>query len=157
MKSFAILFAGLMVLAPPPAGSQTAAPQKLIVFANRSTPVNKMSSGQLRDVLLGEVLSWSNGRAVSVVFADDKSMTNALKRILKMTRDDYDNYFTVKRYQGQELVRPRLLPTTDLVLRYLTQTPGAITVLEGEPDMTVAGAKAIRIDGKLPDEDGYRY
>lgn len=157
MKPFAILLAGLLLTALSPASSQSPPPPKLIVFANRSTPVNKMSSGQLRDVLLGEVPAWSNGRAVSVVFADNKSMTNALRRILKMTRDDYDNYFVVKRYQGQELVRPRLLPSTDLVLQYLTQTPGAITVLEGDADMTVAGAKAIRIDGKLPDEDGYRY
>lgn len=157
MKSFAILFAALLLAGSPPAGSQTAPPQNLLVFANRSTPVNKMSSSQLRDVLLGEVPSWSNGRAVSVVFADGKSMTRALAKILKMTRDDYDNHFVVKRYQGQEVARPRVLPNSDLVLRFLTQTPGAITVLEGEPDMTVAGAKAIRIDGKLPGEDGYRY
>lgn len=132
-------------------------PGKLIVFANRSTPVNQMNNGQLRDVLLGNTSSWSNGRPVKVLFADDASMAAALKRILKMSRDDYDNHFAVRRYQGQEVVRPTVLRNVEAVLRVLTSTPGAITVLQGEADLTVAGAKPVRIDGKLPDEDGYRY
>lgn len=159
MKSMAVLVAGLaMAMALTPARGEPRAPEsKLIVFANRSTPVNKMTTAQLRDVLLGDVTNWSNGRPVTVLFADNRSLVHALKRILNMSRDDYDNYFAVKKYQGQEPLRPRLLTSTDVVLRYLTSTPGAITVLEGEPNMTVAGAKAIRIDGKLPEDEGYRY
>lgn len=130
---------------------------KLIVFANRSTPVNKLSHGQLRDVLMGEVSKWSNGRPVAVLLVDNRSMSNALKRILGMSKDDYDNYFVVKRYQGQDIPRPRVFASIDGALQFLTATPGAIAVLEGEPDMTVAGAKIVRIDGKLPEEDGYRY
>jgi hypothetical protein len=145
------------LVAAPALGEPAAPPMKLIVFANRSTPVNKLSNGQLRDVLLGETATWSNGKPVIILFPDDRSMTRALKRILNMSKDNYEAYFSVKKYQQSDRLMPRLFPNTDAVLQVLATVPGTITVLEGEPDMVVAGAKAVRIDGKLPDEDGYRY
>jgi hypothetical protein len=147
----------LLAFAAPARNEPVEPPVKLIVFANRSTPVNKLTTGQLRSVLLGEVPQWSNGRAVTLLLVEDQSLKRALKTILKMSKDDYLNHFMVSQYQGGELVKPKLVPTVDAALQYLTSTPGAIAVLSGEPDMTVAGAKAVRIDGKLPDDEGYRY
>lgn len=157
MKRVAALWLTTLVLALP-ARNETSPPEKkLIVLTNRATPVNRMSTGELRGVLLGQLPEWSNKRPVTVLLVDDRSLIRALKAILKMSKGDYENHFIVSQYQGLELVKPKLFRTQEAALQFLTATPGAITVLEGEPDMTVGGAKAIRIDGKLPDEDGYRY
>ena len=157
MKRVAALLLSTLAFTPPVQSATSPSPKKLIVLTNRGTPVNKMSTGQLRDILLGQLPEWSNKRPVTVLLVDDQSLVRALRAILKMSKGDYENHFVVSQYRGAEVVKPKLFRTQEAALQYLTSTPGAIAVLEGEPDMTVGGAKAIRIDGKLPDEEGYRY
>lgn len=131
--------------------------KRLVVIANRATPLNKVSTSQLKELLLGTVAKWPNGREVSVIFVANNSMVRALKQVLKMSKDDYANHFLKSQYQNIEINRPKTVPNLDSALQFLTATPGSVAILEAEPDMTVGGVKTVRVDGKLPEEEGYRY
>lgn len=157
MKLTVALILSTLVLASPARNETSTPATRLLVFANRATPVNKLSTNELRDVLLGQVPQWSNGRPVAVLLVDDRSLPRVLKSVLKMPRDSYENHFIIAQYRGIEVVKPKLFRTIESALQFLTATPGALVIFEGEPDMTVGGVKTIRIDGKLPDEPGYRY
>ena len=131
--------------------------KRLVVIANRATPLNKVSTSQLQELLLGTVSKWPNGREVSVIFVANHSMVRALKQVLKMSKDDYANHFLKSQYQNVELNKPKTVPNLDSALQFLTSTPGSVAILEADPDMTVGGVKTVRVDGKLPEEEGYRY
>lgn len=156
LKQLATLLSLGLLLAGPARDQEPDNRSKLLVFANRSTEVSKLSRSQLRSLLLGETPKWPDDREVMVLLVDDKSLARTLKSVLHMSRADYMNHFLISEYRSVPLNKPRLVPSTSEALRYLTTTPGAITVLEGEPDMVVGGARLIRIDGKLPDDDGYK-
>lgn len=129
--------------------------EDLAIVVNRSNPADSLSLVDLRRVFLGGRTHWSNGRRVTVVMRDPGTPERAaiLRRVCRMTEQDFRQHFLQLVFTGQVPDVPRQLSTANGVVRFVFNVPGAIGyVRASEVDMSV---KVIRVQGRLPGQAGY--
>ena len=139
---------------PPAAG--TSAQDCLAVVVNKSNPVTDLSFADLRHVFLGEQTHWSGGHRITLVMREEGQPERAavLRLIYRMTEADLNRYLLHASFRGDLRLEPKVLNSSLGVKRFVFNVPSAIGYLLGnETDETV---KTIRIDGRLPGDDGYR-
>jgi hypothetical protein len=77
-----------------------------------------------------------------------------LREIYGMTEKDLNNHFIQGVFTGSLLASPKTLASTAEVRKFVFNVPGAIGYVRNtELDSSV---KALRIDGRLPDDKEYR-
>lgn len=128
----------------------------LAIVVNKTNPVENISSTDLRNLLLAEQRTWSNGRRVTIVMRapGQPERTIILKAICKMTDSDYIKYFLQAQFTGDLQSAPKLLATATGMRKFVFNVPGAIGYVRvDEVDDSV---KVIRLDNRLPGEPGYK-
>jgi ABC-type phosphate transport system substrate-binding protein len=151
----AFALAGLIAAAKPGAiPAQDAEPLAIVV--NRSNPMSEISLADLRRLYRGQRSRWSNGRRVTLVMRDPGTPEREaiLQTLYGVDEDEYRRGFLRAVFTGEANLAPRVLASTNGVLRFVFNVPGAIGyVRASEVDASV---KMLRVDGRLPGEAGYR-
>jgi hypothetical protein len=159
-----VAFAGLLIGAtahefvPGSAASsevQTPADLNLAIVVNVSNPADKLSTGELRRIFLGERGNWPNGRRITIVMMEPGQPERAviLREVCQMTETQFNNHFLHGVFTGQVLVSPKTLATPAGVRKFIFNVPGAIGYLRAsDVDSTV---KVLRIDERAPSDKGY--
>lgn len=125
------------------------------VIVNPGVAVDDLTLAQLRDVLLGEQQHWPAGGPRIAVFRPDTGAEwdITLSRVLRMSALGYTRRLSAKRYGGELTVQPRVVRTAAERVRLVAATAGALAIIPASAaDSTV---KVLRIDGRLPADDGY--
>jgi ABC-type phosphate transport system substrate-binding protein len=142
---------------PPAAASQQplrlAGPMAIVV--HRSNPVEELSLAELRSLFLGERQRWPNGRRITLVLPEPGQPEGeaALKLIYRMTEAELNHHFLRAVYRGQAVGAPKRLSSSDRVVRFVFNVPGAIgCVPVQDVDSSV---KVLRVEGRPPGEPGY--
>jgi len=152
--AFGALLASLFGIAPGSAHAQDSEPLAIVV--NRSNPLNEMSLGDLRRVFRGQRSRWSNGRRVTLVMRDAgaREREAILQSVYGVAEAEYKRTYMQAVFSGETADAPKTLASTNGVLRFVYNVPGAIGYVRArDADSSV---KMLRIDGRLPGEPGYR-
>lgn len=144
------------VAASPARQSQEVVDNCLAVIVNRSNPLESVSLAELRKIFLAERNHWPDGHRITIVMQEpgQPERKTVLRDIYRMNETDFTRYFLHKAFTGEALSAPKTLASSTGVRKFVFNVPGAIGyVRASEVDATV---KAIRVDGRLPGEKGYR-
>jgi ABC-type phosphate transport system substrate-binding protein len=127
----------------------------LAIVVNRNNPVDNMTLWQLRNVFLGEKRWWSgNRRVVPVTLPRGAAERQTMHRVVdQMTDADLDKYFFFGVYRGELFTTPTIQRTPKDVRAFVSGHPGAIGYLRAS-DLDDS-LKVVRINGLLPEDDGY--
>jgi ABC-type phosphate transport system substrate-binding protein len=130
--------------------------EALAIVVNRSNPLSEISLADLRRIYRGKRSHWSNGRRVTLVMRDPGTPEREaiLQTLYGIDEDEYRRGFFQAVFTGEATGAPKILASTNGVLRFVFNVPGAIGyVRASEVDPSV---KMLRVDGRLPGEAGYR-
>ena len=146
--------ASLLGLAPSDAQAQE--PEPIAIVVNRSNPLTEISFADLRRVYRGQRTRWSNGRRVTLVMRDPGAPErNAILRsVYGLDEAEYRRSYLQAVFSGQTSDAPRTLATSNGVMRFVYNVPGAIGYVRARD--VDASVKTLRVDGRLPGEPGYR-
>jgi len=154
------LVPGLACVVVVAAGKPRAVPAReseaLAIVVNRSNPLSEVSLADLRRIYRGQRSRWSNGRRVTLVMRDPGTPEREaiLQTLYGIDEDEYRRGFFQAVFTGEAGGAPKILASTNGVLRFVFNVPGAIGyVRASEVDSSV---KMLRVDGRLPGEAGYR-
>jgi ABC-type phosphate transport system substrate-binding protein len=130
--------------------------EDLAIIVNTANPTDDLSLAQLRGIFLSERGHWPNGQKITVVMREQGQPERAviLRAVCRMTETDFNQFSMHSTFTGQAQGGPRLLSSGAGVRKFVYNVPGAIGyVRAGETDRSV---KTVRLDGRLPGEEGYK-
>jgi ABC-type phosphate transport system substrate-binding protein len=130
-------------------------PGPMAIVVHRSNPVEELSLAELRSLFLGERQRWPNGRRITLVLPEAGLPEGeaALKLIYRMSEAELNHHFLRAVYRGQAVGAPKRLSSSDRVVRFVFNVPGAIGCV---PAQDVDGSvKVLRVEGRPPGEPGY--
>ena len=137
------------------ANSSRAPWEGLAIVVNSKNPTDNLTLARLRALFLGEQKWWPKHRRVvlSAMRRGTPERAAVLRIIYKMEERDLNNYFLYQAFKGQAPFPPVILRTPADVRKFVGITPGAVGYLRvSDVDDSV---KVVRVNGLLPDDDGY--
>jgi ABC-type phosphate transport system substrate-binding protein len=152
--AFALLVLGAGALAMPAFGQEpTDAPIAIVVHPD--TDISNLTLDKLRQIFLGNELYWpDHSRIVLLVRAPTAyERSFVLDRIYEMSEDEFRSYWIKKMFRAEVPSGPRVVFSNNMAIGLVTAIPGSIAFMRAS-DLT-PDVKVVRIDGKLPSEDGY--
>ena len=148
------LLLALFGTSPRPARAQDAEPLAIVV--NRSNPLSEISLADLRRLFRGQRSRWSNGRRVTLVMRDPGAPEREaiLRSLYGLDEDESRRTYLQAVFAGVASDGPKTLASTNGVLRFVYNVPGAIGYVRARD--AGQSVKTLRVDGRLPGERGYR-
>jgi ABC-type phosphate transport system substrate-binding protein len=130
--------------------------EPLAIVVNRNNPLSEISLADLRRVFRGQRSRWTNGRRVTLVMRDAGAAerTAIIQGLYGFDEAQYRRTFLQAVFSGEAPEAPKTLASTNGVLRFVYNVPGAIGYVRARD--VDASVKMLRIDGRLPGEPGYR-
>ena len=143
--------------APPPAEPEPSRPrlQPVAVVVHPETPVADLSLPELRRIFRGEQRHWPDGSRIVLLIRSPRpdERTAVLGRIYQMDETELRQFWLGRAFRDASLTGLKTVGDVDTARRLVTSLPGTIAFL---PAAEVgAELRILRIDGKLPGEDGY--
>jgi ABC-type phosphate transport system substrate-binding protein len=133
-------------------------PGGLAVVVNKANPVESLSMGQLRKLILGDVRAWQNSKNVALIARDpsSKDFQCMLSSIVRLSVAEYHRYIISAEFRGDD---PMVIQTVDsdaTAGKYVSGSAGGLAVVEANslPAMG-ASVKVIHIEGKTLGQPGY--
>jgi ABC-type phosphate transport system substrate-binding protein len=144
---------------PLESAPQAGAPVKasdIAVVVNAKNTTDRLTAEELRRILLGDRQFWKGTAQVKLILREHGTRESdvVLKVLLHMTNEDFNKHWSEKIYRGEVTDRPTRVPSSGLALEYVAGAPGAITFITATGSLR-SDLKVVRIDGKLPGEQGY--
>jgi len=126
------------------------------VIVNPNNPVQNISSGQLRKIVLGDEKFWSGRIPVSLILQNERSIELAfvLGRVANMSQGDYKDHWSTLIFRGTVSSEPVTVPSNGLASGLVQSQVGAVCIMRMD-NVPKGSVKVLRVDGKLPGEDGY--
>lgn len=138
------------------AGAQEAlAPGAIAIVVHKDTQVDNLSMGDLRSIFLANQQYWPDRTRITLLVRAPKSDERdfVLDSIYQMTEAQFRQYWIAKMFRAEVPRGPKIVFSTDMTLDLVVAIPGSISFIRS--DETSDGVKTVRIDGKLPSDEGY--
>jgi ABC-type phosphate transport system substrate-binding protein len=120
----------------------------MAVVVNKDNSVGEVSSAHLAKILRLEVKKWRDDKDVILVFhKNSNGETSTLERLNRMSASELKAFLAA--HQGSIIV----VDSDDDVLKTVETTPGAVGLVDVRSINDQVNI--VRVDGKLPMEDGY--
>ena len=125
------------------------------IVVHPDTKVNNLTFAELKAIFRGERQFWDDGRRVTLLMRAPVAAERAfvLDRIYGMTEAEFREYWIGKMFRAEVAAGPKLVYSADMARDLVTVIPGAITFVPANE--ISSETKVVRIDGKLPNEEGY--
>lgn len=133
-------------------------PGGLAVVVPRNNPTDGLSMAQLRKLVLGDVHTWPDKSAVTLVATDQESpvFKCLLTIVVRMSLAEYRKYIMSAEFRGDDPLRSRTVDSSPAAVRIVAGFTGAISVVEANSLAPLSGTvKVLSINGKKPGEAGY--
>lgn len=141
----------LACLVPAPAQNVDIA-----VIVSPANPVTNLGLADLRKIFRGERHSWAGNIPVKLIAANPGSHERlVMLKISGISESDYKQYWTAQVFRGEADNEPLVLPSFGMILEATRAFPGAIALVDAHYLKPGMATKVIRIEGRLPGEDGY--
>ena len=133
----------------------TAQQGDIAVVVHPDVPIDNLTLGDLRRIVLGDRAFWPASVRVTLLLrapvAHERDVV--LKTVCEMTEAQFRQYWIAKVFRADVAVAPKIVYTSQTALDQATQTPGAITFVDAS--QVSKTMKVVRIEGLLPGENGY--
>jgi len=120
----------------------------MAVVVSKQNGVTTMTAAQLSRIFRAETKKWPDGRSITVVLhRSSRGETITLQRLNKMSSEQWQAWV------ADHKDSLKLVDSDEEVLSYVETTPGAV----GLVDVRSVNDRVtiIRVDGKVPMEEGY--
>jgi ABC-type phosphate transport system substrate-binding protein len=139
----------LMLLAPP----LWAQAGDVAVVVNVKNPVTRLTMSDLRKIFAGEKRAWPGGIPVKLIIrATGTRERETALHLLRLSNEDFNRYWIAQIYRG-EAAGPVTVFSNGMQKEAVISIPGAIALIAA--DDVRPGMKVLRIDDKLPGQEGY--
>jgi len=127
----------------------------IAVIVNADNPVDQLSLAELQRIVLGERRSWTARIPLILMLRNEGSHERILllQKACHMTDAEYHQYWTGKIFRGEVTSEPVALPSMGTALNFVSSIKGGISFVDAAS--VRPGIKVMRIDGRLPGEQGY--
>jgi ABC-type phosphate transport system substrate-binding protein len=120
----------------------------MAVVVSKQNGVSALSSAQLSRIFRAETKKWPDGKTIQLVLhRESHGETITLQRLNKMTAQQWQNWIA----EHKDSVK--LVDSDDDALSYVEATPGAVGLVDVRS--VNEHVNIVRVDGKVPMEDGY--
>jgi len=131
----------------------------IAVIVNKSNPVSDVSYNELKQISEARKQYWGNGEKIILIFKPVTSVeTRALiDMVYKIKYEEFDKYWFLKVYENKIMEFPKILNSTGTINILVSEIQGAIAFIGVDEVSKRGNIKVIRVNGKMPDEDGYPF
>ena len=120
----------------------------MAVVVSKENGVTALSSAQLRKMFRAETNKWPDGKSIQLVLhRASTGETITLQHLNKMSAQQWQSWM------AEHKSSVKLVDSDEDVLSYVESTPGAVGLVEVRS--VNDHVNIIRVDGKVPMEDGY--
>jgi ABC-type phosphate transport system substrate-binding protein len=125
------------------------------VVVHSDTPVSNLTLAEVRKVFLGDRQYWSTDVPVVLLIRAPvaRERNVVLKVIYQMSESQFKQYWIAKIFRAETATAPKVVYSNDMANELVTAIPGAIAFIDARD--VRPGTKVIRVDGRLPKEQGY--
>lgn len=152
MKKYIILtlLSVLLAVARPGYGGEIA------VIVNKANALENVSFNELVKIFRMEKKFWDDGKQIYLVGQGSRSEAKeaVLKTIYKMDEFEIKKFWLTQIYQGSITSFPRVFTSDQSLKAFVQQIPNAVGYIDAS--YADGSVKVLRVDGKLPGEDGYK-
>jgi len=155
--SRSVVLAGLLLAqAQPSVQARQAARTDIAIVAHSNLPVDDLSFAELRKVALGDRQYWATNLRVTLLLRAPVSVERdiVLQRVYEMSESQFRQYLIGKVFRAEVASGPKIVNSTDAAIGLVSSLPGSIAFIDSA--QVPKNLKIIRIDGKLPGQEGYR-
>jgi hypothetical protein len=130
------------------------------VVIHQSNPNANLMFADVRAFFSGATKQWPTGSKVVLVERDTESATYQflLAHIVHMSSVEYKRRLLSIEFSGEAPVILKVLNSEQAACKFVFNVPGAIALIETQslnlPEC--GGITTVRIDGRLPGQEGYR-
>jgi phosphate transport system substrate-binding protein len=130
--------------------------EEVAIIVHKSNPVENLSLTELRQIFLAERSRWPSGRKVTIVMREPgrPEREAVLRQVCRMRDQDFTRHFLSAKFTGATVEEPKLLTSSDGMLKFVFNAPGAIGYVRAVE--VNASVKVVRVDGRAPGEAGYK-
>jgi len=137
-----------------------AAETNFAAVVHQSNPTHNLRFRELLSLFQGASREWPNSSVVVLVERDAGSepFRYLMERLLNTTPGEYKRSLQNIEYRGEAPVSIKILNSDAAACQFLFNVPSAIAIVEtGSLALPACSAvQVVRIDGKLPGDQGYR-
>ncbi len=128
---------------------------KMGVIVHPAVQEDGVSMDQLREIWLGKKQFWTGGQRISLLLPPTGSpeLKLLLSTICKMEEAQYRRYWMLELFRARVPTLPQSATSHEMGLDLTRRIPGAISFAHVNP--SDKSYKILRIDGILPQENGY--
>jgi hypothetical protein len=136
-------------------GQPTPTPTRdIAVVVSPKNNVSGLSLADVRRIFAGEKGSWNGGRPIKVLVRGMGTLErNAMLTLLGVSETEFKQRWSAQIYRGEAKEEPILLPSNGMQREALGVYADAIALVDAK-DVKV-GMKVIKVDGRMPGEEGY--
>lgn len=133
--------------------SESSGPIAIVV--HKDTEVDNLSLHQLRNIFLANQQFWPDRKRIILLVRAPKSEERdfVLNTIYQMDEAQFRQYWIAKMFRAEVPRGPKIVFSTDMMLDLVVAIPGSISFINANE--TTDDVKVIRVDGKLPTDEGY--
>jgi hypothetical protein len=127
----------------------------IAVVVNASNPVNDLSVSELRNMLIGDRRFWKGNVRVKLILREPgtRERDAVLDLLLKLDNKAFAAHWRAKVFRGEASEEPPTATSVAQLERFLLDNPGGITFMTTKS--TAPQLKVLRVEGKLPGDNGY--
>jgi hypothetical protein len=127
---------------------------------HQSNPTHNLRFRDLLSLFQGASREWPSSSAVVLVERDEGSapFRYLMGRLLNTTPGEYKRSLQNIEYRGEAPVSIKILNSDGAACQFVFNVPSAIAIIEASSlaSRACSGIQVLRIDGRLPGEEGYR-
>lgn len=127
----------------------------IAIVVHKATEASDVSMNELRNIFLANQQFWSDrSRIILLVRAPQSDERDyVLNTIYQMDESQYRQYWIAKMFRSEVPRGPKIVFSTDMTLDLVVAIPGSISFMRA--DQVSGDVKILRVDGKLPSDEGY--
>lgn len=130
-------------------------PGPLAIVMHKSTGVEDLSLNELRSIFLADQQFWPDRTRIILLVraphSDERDFV--LNRIYQMSEAQFRQYWIAKMFRSEVPRGPKIVFSTDMTVELVVAIPGSISFILA--DEVSDDVRIVRVDGKLPSDDGY--
>jgi ABC-type phosphate transport system substrate-binding protein len=133
----------------------------IVVIVNQANPVQNVSMAELRKIFLSDRNRWDTGKNIAPVIAAPGAAERVafLKIVCGMRDAEFSKFFLQAAFTGKDVTPPRQVLSSRDVKSIVAASPGAIgfiRALDFHGDGSDGGVKAVKVEGLLASDPGYK-
>lgn len=151
------IMAVMAITAPAMSTAQESAAGEIAIaiVVHKSSGIDSLTLDELRNIFLARRQFWPDRTRITLLVRAPKSDERdfVLNSIYQMDEAQYRQYWIAKMFRAEIPRGPKIVFSGDMTLDLVTVIPGSISFIRAEE--VTSDVRVLRIEGKLPADDGY--